>query len=558
MKRIFFAALFLFIFQSTHAIALQDIPDDFRPHCFEYSTEMELWNMQLWNVYKLLIDKPQDLIILQGNILLPYKKYETSGSLVNYTNSRDYSFATLNDANSKTSVEFDSSDAEIIFTLNEVLESGTFDFKINSQLINHKYVDVFVSENGISFSEISGWFSNIEKYHIKSLKIVYADPSNKRDKFTISELSFIKKYDTYLFRPAEDKNIVLYSSFKCSEWTVPKDRQVWTFDIDVNTASFYLGLAKNPSYNPQSFLDSDGDGIDNGIDNCRNVYNPDQADADWDRSGDLCSDDDSDWVIWHKDNCITVANADQKDANINGVWDVCEFDKDSDGVYDGIDNCITIANPDQADSDRDNIWNACDNCAYYNPRQLDKDNNSIGDVCDQKEKYLLENDDDSDGIENSRDNCSEIANSDQLDSDKDGIWNACDNCSNMQNANQLDSNENNIWDICEDSDSDGIQGLEDNCINIANSDQKDSDNNGVWDVCEDSDRDNILFTQDNCPYDYNPDQANLDSDALWDVCDDSDDRYIESNKTFFIMIALLIGLLFVGGIGFMLHKLNTK
>ncbi len=82
--------------------------------------------------------------------------------------------------------------------------------------------------------------------------------------------------------------------------------------------------------------DLDGDGI-SVCDNCPDVYNPDQRDADADSVGDAC------------DNCPNVANILQSDA-------------DGDRVGDGCDNCPTVPNPNQSDIDFDSIGDLCDNC----------------------------------------------------------------------------------------------------------------------------------------------------------------------------------------------------
>jgi hypothetical protein len=58
--------------------------------------------------------------------------------------------------------------------------------------------------------------------------------------------------------------------------------------------------------------DSDGDGINDDVDNCPDDYNPGQEDADGDGVGDVC------------DNCPNVANPDQMDSNNNGIGDACE------------------------------------------------------------------------------------------------------------------------------------------------------------------------------------------------------------------------------------------
>ena len=59
-------------------------------------------------------------------------------------------------------------------------------------------------------------------------------------------------------------------------------------------------------------LDSDGDGVLDGCDNCRNVPNPSQLDTDADKFGDAC------------DNCRTVFNPDQKDTDGDGLGDACD------------------------------------------------------------------------------------------------------------------------------------------------------------------------------------------------------------------------------------------
>jgi len=67
--------------------------------------------------------------------------------------------------------------------------------------------------------------------------------------------------------------------------------------------------------------DLDGDGI-SVCDNCPDVYNPDQRDADADSVGDAC------------DNCPTVPNPNQSDIDFDSIGDLC-------------DNCPTIPNIDQ-------------------------------------------------------------------------------------------------------------------------------------------------------------------------------------------------------------------
>ena len=120
--------------------------------------------------------------------------------------------------------------------------------------------------------------------------------------------------------------------------------------------------------------DSDGDTIPDYLDNCPNVYNPDQKDSNGNGIGDACEEDngekwvdtDGDTVPDHLDNCPTIYNPDQKDSNGNGIGDACEeddgeewIDTDGDTIPDHLDNCPTVYNPDQADFNNDGRGDAC-------------------------------------------------------------------------------------------------------------------------------------------------------------------------------------------------------
>ncbi len=151
--------------------------------------------------------------------------------------------------------------------------------------------------------------------------------------------------------------------------------------------------------------DSDGDGVDNGLDNCPNTANANQADADGDGRGDAC------------DNCPNTANPDQADSDGDGKGNAC-------------DNCPNIANADQADSDGDGRGNACDNCPNVpNADQADSDGDGVGNACD---------------------NCPNIVNPGQNDNDGDGTGDACDECGNDPlktspgacGCNQVDADNN--------------------------------------------------------------------------------------------------------------------
>lgn len=82
-------------------------------------------------------------------------------------------------------------------------------------------------------------------------------------------------------------------------------------------------------------LDTDGDTVPDGIDNCPGVSNRDQTDTDGDGRGDVC------------DNCPRRANGDQADRDGDRVGDVCDI-------------CPAAADPAQTDLDGDGLGDVCD------------------------------------------------------------------------------------------------------------------------------------------------------------------------------------------------------
>ena len=128
--------------------------------------------------------------------------------------------------------------------------------------------------------------------------------------------------------------------------------------------------------------DADNDGLSSDIDNCPDIFNPNQTNNDNDSHGNIC------------------------------------------------DNCPIDDNEDQIDSDEDNVGNLCDNCPVIaNPDQEDIDEDGMGDACDE--------DDDNDGILDAEDNCPLVTNLNQEDTDNDGAGDLCDNCPLIPNGPEL-------------------------------------------------------------------------------------------------------------------------
>ena len=534
----------------TVAVNYPKLPTDFKPNCYEYYYKIDLKK----GSYKVNINK-NSVIATQNWYILPLKSYKQNRQNFSYTTNIWNNVTFLTDDNYKTYLQLDTwKYKEIIIKLNQPIKNNTFRFIFD---FYSKYFTpiLFISSDGENYTQVTQ--QNITNFDFKYLKIWF-QPTYKneiREKIKIYELNFVDNKSFMLLKVPADGKVEFFSNYKCKQYLyMPTVYD--NIPIDSQTATITVNLEENPKFNANLETDKDNDWIIDTEDNCPNIVNPQQKDSDWDGKWDVCSDMDKDWVIWYKDNCPDIYNPDQKDINNNWVWDACEFDKDKDWIFDSIDNCITTPNPDQKDLDNDWIWDACDNCKYYNPKQEDKNNNWIWDVCEQKEKYLKEHDKDKDWIIDYKDNCPTKKNPDQKDTDKDWVWDACDNCSNIYNPDQKDTDKNWIWDICEDVDKDWIVWYQDNCPYIYNPDQKDQNNNWIWNVCEDKDWDWIIFQKDNCPYTYNPNQKDTDKDWIWDVCDKKDNRFIESNKWFFVALMILIAVIFSSGIWWMVNKIK--
>lgn len=525
----------------------------FRPECYEYYAKIWPGVTIDSQIYKLSSNKDISHIT-QSGIFLDFKEYRENLPF-KQKNGNDFNF--LNDNNKKTFLEFDTRErTDFFLELEQETVPWEFHFVMDIDSNDHDF-ELFISKDWEKFDPISIY--NVEDFAFKFFKIEFRNQKNTAEIIKVRELSFKKRSTLYLVKSISKTHIEVFSNYICPEpeWETTIISQD-DFSIHLDTPKLWVQLIKNPKLHIFNGVDTDNDWIDDTTDNCLWIYNPQQEDINGDGIGNACSDDDEDGIIWHYDNCPQLSNSDQTDVNQNRVGDVCEFDKDSDGIPDGIDNCITEKNAEQLDSDGDNIWDTCDNCKSYNPGQLDTNENSIGDVCETIEKTLLENDKDLDGIINFQDNCLHKKNPNQEDFDKDGIGDACDNCINIQNTDQWDFNENGMGDMCEDIDNDNFIGFQDNCPYVANGDQKDTDNDDIWDLCEDNDNDDITYLDDNCPHIYNPTQIDRDKDGQWDACDEMDDRFLETNKSFFIIILVFAGLILSSSIYSLFRKISKK
>ncbi|MBN2096003.1 thrombospondin type 3 repeat-containing protein [Candidatus Peregrinibacteria bacterium] len=273
-------------------------------------------------------------------------------------------------------------------------------------------------------------------------------------------------------------------------------------------------------------MDSDGDGIPNGDDNCPSIANANQLDSDNDGLGNVCDDCDYD-ANNDADDDGRCANND----NCDNVYNPNQTNSDGDPWGDACDNCPQVPTQTQINSDNDAFGDACDNCpAIANTTQLDSDNDGLGDVCDACD-YDPNNDQDGDGVCADVDNCRTVANADQTNSDTDEFGDVCDNCPEMDNVRCMLVNR--VYTCYQDDqDEDGIGDDCDNCPAVSNANQTDADHDGIGDVCDecpddeynDIDGDGFCADVDNCPDFSNPQQTDTDGDRIGNTCDQDDDN----------------------------------
>jgi ABC-2 type transport system ATP-binding protein len=282
---------------------------------------------------------------------------------------------------------------------------------------------------------------------------------------------------------------------------------------------------KDGQFDNDGGRDTDGDGVNDSIDQCPNSA----ADASVDSNGctpeTANNDDDNDGVINANDNCPSVVNSNQEDMDQDQRGDACDSDIDGDGIF---NNDETETDPRLADSDADGINDGSDNCPIVsNPEQLDGDNDGIGDSCD--------NDLDNDGVPND-DDAFALDPSESKDTDQDGIGDNSD--ADIDNDGALNADDKFPFDVNEsnDADEDGIgnnadddddnDGTKDSddAFPLDASEDTDTDGDGIGNNTDtDDDNDGTKDSNDAFPLDASED-TDTDGDSIGNNADTDDDN----------------------------------
>lgn len=222
-------------------------------------------------------------------------------------------------------------------------------------------------------------------------------------------------------------------------------------EIGPNGHLYYVDNGRDEVIRIDPYMDADGDGVGDDVDNCPFIANAAQANHDGDAQGDLCDlDDDNDAVLDIDDDCalgnLSWLSSSATDHDMDGCADLTEDnDDDNDGMSDDVDYCSTgdlgWTSSSSSDYDLDGCRDAGEDYDDDNDRICDaavmdgfwtcSESSAEVDLCPMSApsfSSIMSNDGDQDGCED---------DTEDLDDDNDGFSDIIDNC--PDNAGSSDS-----------------------------------------------------------------------------------------------------------------------
>tara|TARA_B100000767_G_scaffold136544_1_gene129346 strand:- start:99 stop:7694 length:7596 start_codon:yes stop_codon:yes gene_type:complete len=220
--------------------------------------------------------------------------------------------------------------------------------------------------------------------------------------------------------------------------------------------------------------DADGDGVEDGLDNCPSIANQDQVDTDDDGLGNACDDDDDNDGVLDVNDALPLNASESVDTDGDGIGNNADADDDGDEVADELDNCPITSNFNQLDTDGDTLGNVCD---------TDDDNDGIVDSADAFPLDSTETlDSDGDGVGDNAD-WAPNDSSESADTDGDGVGDNAD-AFPTDATETLDTDGDGTGDNTDpDIDGDGVPNSEDP-FPIQAQYSVDTDNDGMPDAWE--------------------------------------------------------------------------